>query len=148
MKELTVLKSQITAELEKLRVLRDEADAIAKKKGANIDIRAGGSILHDFYCGAENIFHAIATAIDESVPAGLSWHIELLNQMTLNIENIRSAVITKETARTFEEYLRFRHLFRKRYGFELEWAGIKRLLKHLPSAYKALKKDIASLFEG
>ena len=60
MKELTVLKSQITAELEKLRMLLDEANAIAKKKGANIDIRAGGSILHDFYCGAENIFHEIS----------------------------------------------------------------------------------------
>lgn len=148
MKELNVLKSQITAELEKLRMLLDEAGAIAKKKGTNIDIRAGGSILHDFYCGAENIFHAIATVIDESEPAGLSWHIELLNQMTLNIKGIRSAVITKETARTLEEYLRFRHLFRKRYGFELEWAGTKRLLKHLPVAYKVMKKDIEALFEG
>jgi hypothetical protein len=43
--------------------------------------------------------------------------------------------------------LRFRHLFRKRYGFELEWKNIKHLLKSLPVVYAAVEKDITKAFE-
>lgn len=142
MKELMVLKSSVANELEKLRGLIDEAGRLQKKRASNIVIRAGGSLLHDFYTGVENIFHAIATTIDESIPTGMGWHVDLLNQMTLEIENIRTHVISKNTAKMLEEYLRFRHLFRKRYGFELEWPQIKTLLKRMPAVYEAVKDDL------
>lgn len=144
---LKVLKSLIADELKKLKRLIDEAADIQVKKASNINIRAGGSILHDFYTGVETIFHAIATTIDETVPSGLSWHVDLLNQMTLNIEGVRSPIVNKDTARMLEEYLRFRHLFRKRYGFDLEWTNIKRLLKNLPVIYKALGNDLNQALE-
>lgn len=144
---LKVLKSLISDELKKLKRLIDEAADIQVKKASNINIRAGGSILHDFYTGVETIFHAIATTIDETVPSGLSWHVDLLNQMTLNIEGVRSPIVNKDTARMLEEYLRFRHLFRKRYGFDLEWTNIKRLLKNLPVIYKALGNDLNQALE-
>ncbi len=146
MKSIEVLKAEIKAEFEKLEKLVEEASGLYNKKASNINIRAGGSILHDFYSGAKKIFHAIASVIDERIPEGMSWHIELLNQMTYQIEGIRSPVISKDTAKKLEEYLRFRHLFRKRYGFELEWTIIKRLLKGMPEVYKALKEDITNFF--
>jgi hypothetical protein len=68
MNELKVLKSQVKDELEKLKRLLDEASEISKKKVSNINIRAGGSVLHDFYTGIEKIFHAIVSTIDEKVP--------------------------------------------------------------------------------
>ncbi len=148
MNELKVLKSLVEEELLKIRKLLDEASDIEKRKESNINIRAGGSILHDFYTGAENIFHAIASTLDNAVPSGLSWHVELLNQMTLNIKGVRSPVISKSTAKMLEEYLRFRHLFRKRYGFDLEWSNIKKLLKRLPVVYKTLKSDLDKVFSS
>lgn len=147
MNTLKILESQIGSELEKLRRLLDEAAEIVRKKPSKINIRAGASILHDFYTGVEDIFHAIANTIDERVPSGVRWHIELLNQMALNIEGIRSHIISKETAKILEEYLRFRHLFRKRYGFDLEWVNIKHLLKRLSFVYAAVEKDIKKAFE-
>jgi hypothetical protein len=36
--------------------------------------------------------------------------------MSLDIEGVRTPAIRIETERILEEYLRFRHLFRKRYG--------------------------------
>lgn len=148
MNELKVLKSLVEEELLKIRNLLDEASDIEKKKESNINIRAGGSVLHDFYTGAENIFHAIASTLDNTVPSGLSWHVELLDQMTLNIKGVRSPVISKSTAKMLEEYLRFRHLFRKRYGFDLEWSNIRRLLKRLPVVYKSLKSDLDKVFSS
>jgi hypothetical protein len=148
MNGLKVLKSLISDELEKIKKLLDEAEEMQKQTASSINIRAGGSILHDFYTGIEDIFHAIANTIDETVPSGLSWHIDLLNQMTLNIEGIRSQVINKDTAKMLEEYLRFRHLFRKKYGFDLDWPTIKRLLKNLQMVYSKLENDLMKVFEG
>lgn len=143
-----VLKAQVANELEQIRKLLGEAPDIIRSGGSNISVRAGGSILHDFYTGVENIFHAIASAVDEKFPTGMSWHTELLNQMTLNIEELRSPVISRETARMLEEYLRFRHLFRKRYGFELEWESIRNLLERLPQVYNALENDLKTLLSS
>lgn len=148
MNGLKVLQAQILSELESMKKLLDEAAEIAAKETSNINIRAGGSVLHDFYSGAENIFHAIAGAVDERIPSGMSWHIELLNQMTFNIEGVRSPVISRETAKALEEYLRFRHLFRKRYGFDLEWESIKRLLGKLPQMFDAVEQDLKAAFGG
>ena len=144
MNGLKVLKAQIENELGNMETLLDEASAIYDNEESNINIRAGGSVLHDFYTGVENIFQAIASTIDEKVPDGMSWNIELLNQMTLDIKNLRSHVISRDTATMLEEYLRFRHLFRKRYGFDLDWKSIKKLLKGLKITYRSLKRDLNS----
>ncbi len=143
-----ILKAQIASELKNLWGLVEEAADITQREESNINVRAGGSILHDFYSGVENIFHAIASDIDEKIPAGMSWHIELLNQMTLDVEGVRSAIVTKDTARMLEEYLRFRHLFRKRYGFELDWKSIKKLLKGLQKTCRAIEKDLNTSLKG
>ena len=50
-------------------------------KPSSVEIRAEGSILHDFYCGIEKIFERIALSIDKSFPKGEDWHTELLLQM-------------------------------------------------------------------
>ena len=142
MNGLKVLKAQIENELSNIETLLDEALDLVKKEESNLNIRAGGSMLHDFYTGVENIFHAIASTIDEKVPEGMSWHVELLKQMTLDIEELRSSIISRDTEIMLEEYLRFRHLFRKRYGFELEWKSIKKLLRGLKKTYKSLKRDL------
>ena len=41
-----------------------------------------------------------------------------------------------------EEFLRFRHLFRNLYGFELEWSRVQSLLKALPAAWNAIEADL------
>ncbi|MEW6740744.1 MAG: hypothetical protein ACOYU2_00015 [Nitrospirota bacterium] len=147
MNKLQVLEMQIRKELSKIKKLLSEAEEIKNKKASNANIRIGGSILHDFYTGTENIFHAIASSIDKSIPSGMSWHTELLNQMTLDIPEVRTHVISEDTAKLLDEYLRFRHLFRKRYGFDLEWTNIKKLLKKMPAVYTALERDINEAFE-
>jgi hypothetical protein len=73
--------------------------------------------------------------------------MELLNQMVLDIPGLPTHIISEDTSRMLDEYLRFRHLFRKRYGFELEWKNIQYLLKRLPVVYAAVEKDIKKAFE-
>lgn len=148
MSTLQVLYAEVKDGLDNMRKLLIEAEEIGQKEASNVSIRTGGSILHDFYTGAEKIFEMIANTIDKRVPSGMRWHAELLNQMTLNIPGLRPPIISKETAKMLDEYLRFRHLFRKIYGFDLEWANIKNLLKQMPAVYKALESDLNKAFES
>lgn len=147
MSMLQVLYAEVKDELEKMKGLLVEAEGIIEKEASNVNIRIGGSILHDFYTGAEKIFEMIANAIDKRVPSGMRWRAELLTQMTLNIPGLRSPIISKGTAKMLDECLRFRHLFRNIYGFDLKWTNIKRLLKKMPAVYATVEKDIKDVFE-
>ncbi|MHA1277651.1 MAG: hypothetical protein ACTSQ8_10695 [Candidatus Helarchaeota archaeon] len=105
-----------------------------------IEIRAAGSILHDFYCGIEKIFEKIALILDNKIPEGENWHSELLLQMARPLEKRRNKVITEELFQELKEYLRFRHLFRHIYGFELKWEKFKDLCINLENIFNDFKK--------
>lgn len=147
MNNFKILEETVKKEIETLKNLDKEKNGLLKLKPSNYTLRAGGSILHDFYTGIEKIFHDIAKEIDRRIPLGESWHNELLSQMTLDIPGLRPPVITSSTEKKLREYLAFRHLFRKRYGFELEWLKIKRLLVGIPKILSTLEKEIKLFFK-
>lgn len=121
---------------------RSARDRFAESEPGRLELRGIGDIVHDFYTGAERIFEKIAPELNGGLPAGPAWHRELLRNMTLDLPRIRPPVITRETARLLEEFLRFRHLFRSVYGFELEWPRLRALLERLPTAWGALHRDL------
>jgi hypothetical protein len=135
-------------EINKLELLDQEKNALLKRRPSNYVVRAGGSILHDFYTGIEKIFESIAKEVDHRFPMGEEWHSELLHQMTLDIPGLRPRVITANTEKKLREYLGFRHLFRKRYGFELEWQKLKKLLMGMPQIRSNLENEIGKFFEA
>ena len=147
MNNLKVLRLFIKDEFEKLRLLDKEKNSLLKKKPSNYVLRAAGSILHDFYTGIEKIFENIAKEVDRRIPLGEEWHSELLHQMTLDIKGLRPPVISSNTEKILREYLGFRHLFRKRYGFELDWQRMKRLLLKMPQVLSGLAKEIEIFFK-
>jgi len=142
-----VLEQAIKDELTKLRYLEKEKNDLLKKKPSNYILRAGGSILHDFYTGIEKIFEDIAKEVDRRVPTGEGWHSELLHQMSLDIPGLRPPVISHKNEKRLREYLGFRHLFRKRYGFELDWSKMKRLLIRMPDIICLLEEEIESFLK-
>ena len=148
MHNFEILKLYIKDEINKLELLDKEKNALLKKRPSNYVIRAGGSILHDFYTGIEKIFESIAKEIDNRLPRGEEWHIELLHQMTLNIPGLRMQVISANTEKKLREYLGFRHLFRKRYGFELDWQNLKKLLLGMYQIRTNLENEIGKFFEA
>ena len=147
MHNFKVLKLSISDEIDKLKQLDKEKSVLLKKSPSNFVARAGGSILHDFYTGIEKIFESIAKEVDHRLPMGEEWHSELLHQMTLDIPGLRPRVITAITEKKLREYLGFRHLFRKRYGFELDWQKLKKLLLAMPKVRSGLENEINIFFE-
>ena len=100
--------------------------------------------LHNFYTGYERIFQRIADDINGGVPRSLDWHKRLLKSMSLEIEDIRPSLISKDTAKLLEEYLAFRHVIRNIYGFEIDSERLKRLIEKIYGTHQRLTKEINS----
>jgi hypothetical protein len=110
-------------------------------------LRGIGAILHDFYTGIEHIFETIAPELNGGLPAGEAWHRELLTSMTLDLPCVRPALVRQQTARQLDEFLRFRHLFRNLYGFELEWPRVRSILTRLPAVWSEVETDLDRFLE-
>lgn len=145
-----ILRAEIHEELSNSERLDQELNQLLSGISGEptfIFVRATGSILHDFYCGAEKIFQRIALEVDGELPKGEDWHTELLKRMTIAIPTLREAVITKDLAEELDEFLRFRHLFRNIYGFELRWARCKELAERLPVVLQKLTSQLHKFFQ-
>jgi ribonuclease HepT-like protein len=98
--------------------------------------------LHGFYNGVERLFERLARDLDGTLPTGPAWHRELLAQMGLEIPQVRPAVIRPATRTALEEYLRFRHLVRNLYTWDLTPDKLADLVTHLPGALRDLETDL------
>ncbi len=126
-------------ELNKLRALLAEASSYSVD---TVNPRVIASLLHDFYTGIERIFQKIAKDIEGDVVNGRGWHKALLEDMALEIPEVRPRVITDEFCRRLDDYLRFRHLFRGIYGFELEVERMRPLFDDLEEVFTALERQL------
>jgi hypothetical protein len=103
--------------------------------------------LHDFYVGLERVFQYVASQVDRSSPSGHDSHRELLHQMTLEIPEIRPAVLSSQTAAALDEYLRFRHIVRNVYSFQFDDQRIQGLVQRLRPCFRQTKADLDAFSE-
>lgn len=144
------LEELVTLELANLERLKKELNQLLLTKideKSSYEVRAAGSILHDFYCGVEKIFERIAVIMDKNLPDGFNWRTDLLLQMVKPVDSVRGKFISEELTERLKEFLRFRHLFRHLYGFELKWERIKPLCDDFEKILADLEKEIKVFFE-
>lgn len=107
-------------------------------------LKAAAFDLHSFYTGLERVFRLIAEILDGHLPGGEGWHKLLLNQMALEIQDVRPAVISEATLDLLEEYLRFRHLVRNVYSFNLLPEKVQSLVERLPAVLEQTTQDVCA----
>lgn len=98
--------------------------------------------LHDFYNGLERLFERIAENVDEYKPGGINWHREILNQMILEIPNVRPSVISQSLKENLDEYRAFRHIVRNVYAHNLRIDKMKNLIENIDTMFKELKNGL------
>jgi predicted nucleotidyltransferase len=141
------LAQQIREELENLELLARRAETWLqgqREEPPPLEIMGAGKIVHDFYTGAERIFERIAVQVDDSLPSGLHWHTDLLRQMEGPWREKRGAVLDHGLALRLHRYMRFRHLFRHTYGYELVWDELRPLVESLSGALADLRARLAT----
>jgi len=106
-----------------------------------IELSALAALLHSFYTGVENIFKRVAVELDGEPVRGDSWHRELLLRMKSPTAH-RPALLSEELHDSLNEYLRFRHVFRNAYSFDLDWQKMSPLVLRLEETFKMLEKAL------
>ncbi|PKO23043.1 MAG: hypothetical protein CVU38_06140, partial [Chloroflexi bacterium HGW-Chloroflexi-1] len=139
--------SRIRFEMRQIEWLFDSyADLLDRCRQAPpdlVEMTAAASVLHAFYNGLENIFLAVAKELDGTVPAGSSWHRDLLVLMSRDTPQ-RRRVISEQTGEKLAAYLTFRHFFRHSYSFFLDWSRLEKLVIPLWEVWEQTRQDLES----
>mgnify|MGYP006294920541 CR=1 FL=1 len=143
---LRIVREKIQKELKVLNKINDDCLGFYREIGdvvnSSINLRVLGSFLHDFYTCVEKIFRIIASDIDGEIPVVPSWHSSLLEQMSLDLKPIRKKVINDDLMALLYEYLRFRHVFRNLYRFELRWDKMEHLVNSLGNTFNKIELQL------
>jgi len=137
------IRQELT-ELERVVDRVERAAMAARQRPTDQDLYLDSAALnlHDFYAGLERLFYQIATTVDRSVPTGFEWHRDLLRQMRMALAQVRPQVLSVETSKTLDEYLRFRHVVRNIYAFEFDPDRIERLVQHLRPSFQQVEREL------
>jgi len=145
-----VLAGRIRKELDDLKRLVSRArraigaigTARTNPEDADLYLDSAALNLHDIYSGFERVFKQIAATVDGNMPSNPEWHRDLLQQMGLDLPQVRPGVLTAESIRILDEYLRFRHVVRNVYTFSFDAERVGRLVAELNVAFKQIEKEL------
>lgn len=111
--------------------------------------------LHGYYTAMETLFERVARLLDDRLPAGATWHSELLEQMQAEVPGLRPLVLPQEAVADVHDLRRFRHFFRNAYtmAFDppvlLEHARrVQRVHPILRRSITALRQQLAAMLAG
>lgn len=143
------IKERITIELQEINNIVENINQfyqqIISEQGKPYESALANALalnLHSFYTAVERIFELIATKIDYSLPSGERWHRKLLDQMSVEIPEVRKAVISSDIQFKLEEFRRFRHVVRSVYAYQLETNKVLDLVSILTSFYDDFIQEI------
>jgi len=143
---IKVLKSELRKLLETARELDSKLTSHEAEKLSSTtseeDLIVVGYYLSGIYSNLEDMFEKIARQFENKIEDTTQWHIELLNRMALEIENIRPALLSETSLKTLDELRRFRHVFRFSYAFELDWEKMFLTVKRWNKQKQRIYKDI------
>jgi len=94
---------------------------------------AVGYTIHNIYCLFENYFLRISKFFENGLDPS-SWHVQLVERMTLDIPSIRPALFNRAFATRIDELRRFRHAFRNLYQTELDPLRVRKLNDTIPAS--------------
>ena len=136
------LRKEVETELSGLARLQEEHAGVPMAKADGYMLRARASILHDFYSSVERIFVRIAQELNGGVPGTERWNRDLLLDMSLELDSVRPAWITRELHDLLVPFLGFRHLFRNVYGFALDGERLDRLDARFDEAFLRFREEM------
>jgi len=131
------LKDKIYAEYENIDEIIKELPEKDKLPCLSfLELAGVATILHNFYNGVENILKQYLLSINIPLPAGSSWHKDLLILATKN------GIISEDTMYLLGEYLAFRHFFSHAYALDLYADKLEPLVENIGKVYSIFQKDI------
>lgn len=98
-------------------------------------------ILTNYYTCLETVFLRISQFFENHL-SNDRWHQDLLDKMTLSIEDIRPQVLSDATRADLRELMRFRHFKRYYLEFDYDWDKLQFLMRKLEHARPRVREEI------
>jgi len=136
------LKAVIENDLRLIEEMNPRLDGFAGPEVNERDLATVGYGLHNLYNALENSFDQISRTFENHIVDTARWHRELLAKMFLDIPTVRAAVLSGAGRSLLHEMLRFRHLFRHGYDFELDAAKLHALLTRWQRGREGVTNDL------
>lgn len=143
-----LLQEKIAEECSKLDKLVQKILTARHKHGTNeIFVDFAAVNLQAYYTGIERIFRTIAEKIDDSIPESERWHKDLLDQVAIEVPQMRPSVISKSMRDELFDYLAFRHVIRNVYPFDINAKKVEELLDKLQHVHEQLTRELEAFRE-
>jgi hypothetical protein len=97
--------------------------------------------LHRWFTAVENVVERAERLVGALPAAGPSWHKDLLQGATLELPQVRPAILPARLLGDLEALLAFRHSFRHAYAVEFDAARLDDLAGRLERAHAPLAAD-------
>lgn len=120
------LALDLQVEQEKLDRLVESLAGLGPVDGDGLRVDAAALRLQSFYTGIERCLLQISRVLNGGTPDGGDWHRRLLERMG-HATDERPAVLSPASTAALQELLRFRHLVRHLYAYELQPEPVERL---------------------
>lgn len=134
-----------TARLEDvIAALREALARLGPETQSVVDVHWVGGLVHDFYTGLERAFAEISPAINGRPLQPDAWHRDLLHAMTLDLPGIRPPVLRAALEPPLLELLKFRHLYRNLYSFDLRWPRVRELAQDVLRLWPDVRADLTA----
>lgn len=125
-----------------VQALRQALDRWGPGPQDPINVHWVGGLVHDLYTGIEKAFSEISPELNGADAPGERWHRSLLHTMTLELPDFRPRVIRRELEPPLLELLKFRHLYRNLYSFELRWERVRTLASEAVDLWPKVAHDL------
>lgn len=147
MKEkINILISEIKNDhkkIERLLVKFDRAYSTFLKNCEYSKLVEAAYYVNQVYSGFERIFKNVTKAFENEISQN-GWHKSLLDRVSLEIEDIRPALISGDSFRCLDELRSFRHFFRHAYDIDIDSEKFAIIAKRVDKLKVYFKGDIAA----
>lgn len=144
---LTILKSEINAQISEIEAIYQKLDDRRKKRGKS-GTESTAYQLHNLYCAFEDLFKIVAESFENHIQDKAKYHVELLKRMTISIEGIRPMLLSHESYLLLDNLRSFRHFFRHAYSYEIDIRKVRIVLEDADKLKGIYKMDIEKFIES
>jgi len=128
--------------------LREALDRFGPEPQDRMHIHWVGGLLHDLYTGLEKAFREVSPELNGESFSSETWHRDLLHAMALDLPGFRPRVIRAELEPRLLELLKFRHLYRNLYSFDLRWDRVRALAVEALATWVGVEQDLLAFAEA
>lgn len=118
-----------------------EASRLIDKEPGTEEAMVVAQSLSNYYTCLETAFLRISRYFENNL-SSQNWHRDLLEKMTLEIEEIRPRIISAETHHDLLELLKFRHFTRYYFELDYDWDKLRFLLKKFHDVRPRVKTEL------